>query len=102
MCRWTAGNEQLGQRGQHILVAERKNNTLVSLDWLNRRTVDERQVSRYPELLGMLPGGLGEGQVTIAGSRTWEDSGRDNALSFVMNAETSRMVAWYHTSLPTD
>ena len=50
----------------------------------------------------MLPGGLGEGQVTIAGSRAWEDSGRDNALNFAMNAETGRMVAWFHTSLPAN
>jgi len=59
-------------------------------------------VSEENELLGMLPGGLGEGQVTIAGSRAWEDSGRDNALSFAMNAETGRMVAWFHTSLPAN
>jgi DNA-binding beta-propeller fold protein YncE len=43
--------------GRHILVAERGNDTLVTLDWVSRRTVDVMQVPHHPELLGLLPGG---------------------------------------------
>ena len=38
--------------------------------------------------------------VTAAGTRSWEDSGRDNTVSFAIDAESGRMVGWYHTSLP--
>jgi DNA-binding beta-propeller fold protein YncE len=44
--------------GQHILIAEHRNDTLVVLDWVSMRTVEERPVEHRPELLGMLPGGV--------------------------------------------
>ena len=58
-------------------------------------------VSEANEVLDSIVGDAGDGQVNVAGSRTWQDSGREHTVSFAMNAESSRMVAWYHTSLPT-
>ena len=58
-------------------------------------------VSEANEVLDSIVGDAGDGQVNVAGSKTWRDSGRDHTVSFAMNAESSRMVAWYHTSLPT-
>ena len=58
-------------------------------------------VSEANDVLSSLPVDVGDGQVNVAGSRTWQDSGREHTVSFAMNAESSRMVAWYHTSLPT-
>ena len=40
--------------------------------------------------------------VTVAGMRAWEDSGRDNTVGFVIDAETGSMVGWYHTSLSSN
>jgi len=40
--------------------------------------------------------------VTAAGMRSWEDSGRDNTVGFVIDAETGSMVGWYHTSLSSN
>ena len=40
--------------------------------------------------------------VTTAGIRSWEDSNRDNTVGFAIDAETGRMVGWYHTSLPSN
>ena len=40
--------------------------------------------------------------VSAAGMRSWEDLGRDNTVGFAIDAETGRMVGWYHTSLPSD
>ena len=57
-------------------------------------------VSEANEVLDSLVGDAGDGQVNVAGSRTWQESGREHTVSFAMNAESSRMVAWYHTSLP--
>ncbi len=57
-------------------------------------------VSEANEVLDSIVGDAGDGQVNVAGSRTWEESGREHTVSFAMNAESSRMVAWYHTSLP--
>jgi len=57
-------------------------------------------VSEANEVLDSIVGDAGDGQVNVAGSRTWQESGREHTVSFAMNAESSRMVAWYHTSLP--
>jgi|GEM_PF-6694442 len=43
--------------GRHILIAERKRDMIVALDWVSMRTIDEKHVEHRPELLGMLPGG---------------------------------------------
>ena len=56
-------------------------------------------VSEANDVLSSLPVDVGDGQVNVAGSRTWQDSGREHTVSFAMNAESSKMVAWYHTSV---
>ena len=78
--------------------------------------------SRYPELNQFISNGTGWDPsmsygyllatasvdilslniVTAAGMRSWEESGRDNTASFAIDAESGRMVGWYHTSLPAD
>ena len=84
--------------------------------------MEERMLSesRYPELNQFISNGTGWNpsmsygyllttasvdmlslnMVTAAGTRSWEDSGRDNTVSFAIDAESGRMVGWYHTSLP--
>jgi len=86
--------------------------------------MEERMLSelRYPELNQFISNGTGWdpsmsygyllttasvdmlslNMVTAAGTRSWEDSGRDNTVSFAIDAESGRMVGWYHTSLPAD
>jgi len=86
--------------------------------------MEERILSelRYPELNQFISNGTGWNpsmsygyllttasvdmlslnMVTAAGTRSWEDSGRDNTVSFAIDAESGRMVGWYHTSLPAD
>ena len=86
--------------------------------------MEERMLSesRYPELNQFIRNGTGWNpsmsygyllttasvdmlslnMVTAAGTRSWEDSGRDNTVSFAIDAESGRMVGWYHTSLPAD
>ena len=86
--------------------------------------MEERMLSelRYPELNQFISNGTGWdpsmsygyllttasvdmlslNMVTAAGTRAWEDSGRDNTVSFAIDAESGRMVGWYHTSLPAD
>jgi DNA-binding beta-propeller fold protein YncE len=43
--------------GRHILVANRLKHTLAILDWVDRQTVGQIPVGRYPEALGMMPDG---------------------------------------------
>jgi len=55
-------------------------------------------------LLSSLPGGIGEGKVTILVDRHWgssEDGGRDHTLRLAMDAETGRMAGWVHTNGPS-
>ena len=51
-------------------------------------------VSEENELLSLLPGDFATGQVTVAGERTWVVGNREHTASFVMNAETGRMLGW--------
>ena len=53
-------------------------------------------VSNENELLSTLPINLGEGQVSIIGSKNWVESGKDHSSYFAMNGETGEMLAWYH------
>jgi hypothetical protein len=55
-------------------------------------------------LLSGLPGGLGEGKVTILVDRNWgssEDGGREHTLRLAMDAETGRMAGWVHINGPS-
>lgn len=55
-------------------------------------------------LLSGLPGGIGEGKVTILADRNWgssEDGGREHTLRLAMDAETGRMAGWVHTNGPS-
>ena len=89
----------------------------LTLGLLEERVLD---ISRYPDLNQFISDGSGWessvsygyllatasvdllslDMVTAAGTRSWEDSGRDNSAGFVIDAETGSMVGWYHTSLP--
>mgnify|MGYP000701044760 CR=1 FL=1 len=89
----------------------------LTLGLMEERVLSE---SRYPELNQFISNGIGWdpsmsygyllatasvdmlslNMVTAAGTRSWEDSGRDNTVSFAIDAESGRMVGWYHTSLP--
>ena len=91
----------------------------LTLGLMEERILSE---SRYPELNQFISNGTGWdpsmsygyllttasvdmlslNMVTAAGTRSWEDSGRDNTVSFAIDAESGRMVGWYHTSLPAD
>ncbi len=91
----------------------------LTLGLMEERILSE---SRYPELNQFISNGTGWGPsmsygyllatasvdilslniVTAAGMRSWEESGRDNTASFAIDAESGRMVGWYHTSLPAD
>ena len=91
----------------------------LTLGLMEERILSE---SRYPELNQFISSGAGWdpsmsygyllatasvdilslNMVTAAGTRSWEDSGRDNTASFAIDAESGRMVGWYHTSLPAD
>jgi len=51
-------------------------------------------VSEDSELLSFLPGDITEGQVTVAGSREWTESNRKHSITFAMDAQTGRMLAW--------
>ncbi len=53
-------------------------------------------VSDDNELLSILPINLGEGQVSIIGSKNWIESGKEHSSYFAMNGETGEMLAWYH------
>tara|TARA_B100001109_G_C18863579_1_gene475438 strand:- start:4121 stop:6256 length:2136 start_codon:yes stop_codon:yes gene_type:complete len=53
-------------------------------------------VSDDNELLSIIPVNLGEGQVSIIGSKNWSESGKDHSNYFIMNGETGEMIAWYH------
>jgi len=89
----------------------------LTLGLMEERILSE---SRYPELNQFISNGTGWDPsmsygyllatasvdilslniVTAAGMRSWEESGRDNTASFAIDAESGRMVGWYHTSLP--
>jgi len=91
----------------------------LTLGLMEERILSE---SRYPELNQFISNGTGWDPsmsygyllatasvdilslniVTAAGMRSWEESGRDNTASFAIDAESGRMVGWYHTSLPAD
>jgi YVTN family beta-propeller protein len=43
--------------GRHILVANRGSDSLLILDWVDRRTVAERVVGDRPEFVGLMPDG---------------------------------------------
>ena len=58
-------------------------------------------VSPDNEFLSFLPGDLGDGKVTMAASREWEDNGRDKSLDLAMDAETGEMMFWYLIDRPT-
>ena len=53
-------------------------------------------VSDDNELLSIIPVNLGEGQVSIIGSKNWTESGKKHSNYFIMNGETGEMIAWYH------
>jgi hypothetical protein len=53
-------------------------------------------VSDDNELLSIIPVNLGEGQVSIIGSKNWAESGKKQSSYFIMNGETGEMIAWYH------
>ena len=53
-------------------------------------------VSDDNELLSSIPVNLGEGQVSIIGSKNWEEAGKNHSNYFLMNGETGEMLAWYH------
>ncbi len=91
----------------------------LTLGLMEERVLSE---SKYPELNQFISNGTGWdssmsygyllatasvdmlslNMVTAAGTRSWEDSGRDNTVSFAIDAESGRMIGWYHTSLPAD
>ena len=52
-------------------------------------------VTEDNEILSFLPGDLGDGKVTMAATRDWEENGRDMSLELAMDAETGEMVLWY-------
>ena len=51
-------------------------------------------VSEESDLFSFLPGDLTEGQVLLVGSREWVESNRDHTISYAMDAQTGRMLAW--------
>ena len=53
-------------------------------------------VSDDNDLLSIIPVNLGEGQVSIIGSKSWTESGKNHSNYFIMNGETGEMIAWYH------
>jgi len=91
----------------------------LTLSLIEERVLD---ASRYPEINQFISDGTGWDSsvsygyllamasvdifsldmVTAAGMRSWEDSGRDNTVGFVIDAETGSMVGWYHTSLSSN
>ena len=91
----------------------------LTLSLIEERVLD---ASRYPEINQFISDGAGWDSsvsygyllamasvdifsldmVTAAGMRSWEDSGRDNTVGFVVDAETGSMVGWYHTSLSSN
>ena len=52
-------------------------------------------VSEESELLSLIPIDLIDGQVSMTGTRKWTNSGKDNTVSFILNAQTGEMLAWY-------
>ena len=52
-------------------------------------------VSEESELLSLIPIDLIDGQVSMSGTRKWTNSGKDNTVSFILNAQTGEMLAWY-------
>ncbi len=51
-------------------------------------------VAEDSEWLDLLPGDIRAGQVSMYGSREWVESGQDVSASFLIDAETARMVGW--------
>ncbi len=58
-------------------------------------------VTQDNDYLSLLPGDLGDGKVTLTGSRDWQGDGRDYSVNLVMDAETGEMVAWYQIDRPS-
>ena len=57
-------------------------------------------VTEENEYLGLLPGNLGDGKVTMTASRNWESGQRDNSVNSIMDAETGEMAIWYLIDRP--
>jgi len=51
-------------------------------------------VAEDSEWLDLLPGDIRAGQVSMYGNREWVESGQDVTASFLIDAETARMVGW--------
>ena len=53
-------------------------------------------VSEENEVFSIIPIDLIDGQVSMTGTRQWSNSGKENTVSFALNAQTGEMLAWYY------
>ena len=64
-------------------------------DWRDDVTISVHlTVANDSGLLDLLPDDIRAGKVTLSGSREWSEGGKDIETTFLMDAETARMVGW--------